>query len=107
MPIPKSTSVAPSAIHRAAFASANRQATAAKIGRPISRVRTGKPSWFISGRHRPGCGGGKAEQHHQRISIDIAGLQPPANDCACLYHPGGTVRTEPIDRVLIAAFPEE
>src|SRR6187402_3778150 len=107
MPSAKSTSVAASAIQRAAVASANRQTIAANTGSATRRVRTGKPSWFMSDRHCPGGRRGKAQQHYQGIGIDIARLQPAADDRAGLDHPGGAIGAEAIDNALIAGLPEE
>src|SRR3546814_5290389 len=70
--------------------------------------RIGKPSALISlSYHRPGCGSGNAKQHHQRIGIDIAGLEPPGRDAAARHHGGHAVGAEAVDRADVALLPEE
>src|ERR1044071_5819183 len=60
-----------------------------------------------SARHRPGGGGSDAEQHHQRVAIDIAGLEPGGELRAAHDRGGEAVRAEAVDRALVAALPEE
>src|SRR3546814_4803039 len=114
MPSAKSISVAPSAITRAFCArpaslpGANNIHSAAAGGTASRTERIGKPSAFISlSYHRPGCGSGNAKQHHQRIGIDIAGLEPPGRDAAARHHGGHAVGAEAVDRADVALLPEE
>src|SRR3546814_11715162 len=46
-------------------------------------------------------------QHHQRIGIDIAGLEPPGRDAAASHHGGHAVGAEAVDRADVALLPEE
>src|SRR5688500_2390826 len=106
MPSARSTSVAARASQRAAFALTNKQAIAAAIGTAIITERIGKPSIMLL-RYRPGDRGGQAEQHHQRIGIDIARLQPRGDPAAAYHQRRQAVGAEPVDRPLIALLPEE
>ena len=75
MPSARSTSVASSAIQRARVAP-DEQAGDRRDHRHRQHQREDRKAASRSSRHRPGRGAGKAEQHHQRIGIEIAGLQP-------------------------------
>ena len=48
-----------------------------------------------------------AEQHHQRIGVEIAGLEAGGDLRAGDDRRGGAVRAEAVDRALIAALPEQ
>src|SRR5690554_5530753 len=92
-------SVVSSAIQRAPLAPLTRQATAPSIGKARIAERMGKPSILM--RHRPSGGGGDAEQHHQRVAVDIARLEAGGELRAGGDRRGGAVRAEPVDRPLV------
>src|SRR5579863_6884983 len=61
---------------------------------------------------RPGVEGereqaGDAEQHHERIVVDVAALEAADPDAEPVGKPGDSVRPEPVDDLLVAALPEQ
>ena len=68
---------------------------------------TGSGNRARSSRHRPGRGRGDAEQHHQRIGVEIAGLQPRGEPGAADDQRGDPVGPEAVDRALVALLPEQ
>src|SRR3989344_2634714 len=107
MPSARSTSVASSAIQRAALALTNRHATAAAIGTASISDRIGKPSSFMSAHHQPGQRGHKAHQHHQRITVEKTRLQLHRHAAARRDQNRRPIGTEAVDRALVADLPEE
>ena len=104
LPSARSTSVADNAIHRAVPALTNRQASAASSGTAIISERIGKS---ISASHRPGRRSDQPEHHHQRIAVEITRLEPGRDPVTDAHRIGCPVRTEAIDRLLVAALPEQ
>ena len=98
-------SVVASAIQRAPLALVSRQASAPSKGSARIAERIGKLA--ASPRHRPGHGGGDAEQHHQSVGVEIAGLDARGEAGAGEDRGGGAVGAEAVDRALVALLPEQ
>ena len=99
----RSMSVAISAIQRAPFALTNRHKHA-RDQRHGNQDGQDRQAHHSRPPEDPGRGADQAEQHDQRIAIDIARLQPRGEAVADADRIGRAMRAEAVDRALIARF---
>src|SRR5690349_8489378 len=76
------------------------------IGRKVMTEITGQVVMSASREHEPGDQRGGADQHGEGIMIEIAGLQPYDAARHVQYAGGHAVRSKPVDKPTVAAFPE-
>ena len=105
MPSARSISVAIERDPARRFALTNRHRPPASSGTAIRMVRIGQTAHGVH--QNPARRADQAEQHHQRIAVEIARLEPRGDAVAEADRTGRAVRAEAVDRPLVAALPEQ
>src|SRR5687767_7564293 len=60
-----------------------------------------------SPRDHPADRADQADQHHQRVAVEVARLQANRGSAALLHRPGKAIGPETIDRPLVTALPQQ